>query len=189
VKHQIVGGEPAAWCEDPTHLGINYKKGAYEGDLSWVRDLPVRLSNPAKLVYSVHEYPKEIGGYPGSESGAGYIERMNRTGGWLVSENVAPVWIGEMGASMISAASREWGRTLLDYMNGKAPGGPTFQENQQGVSGDWWAWGHLNGQNPNGCVGKDGKVRPEQSWFIDQMLFRKDVLAQPDDSRRLQKGL
>jgi endoglucanase len=151
---------------------INYKKGAYEGDLSCLRDLPVRLSNPAKLVYSVHEYPREIGGYPGPESGPGYTERMNRTWGWLVIEIVAPVWIGEMGASMTSAASRAWGTTLLDYMNGKALGGPVFTTVQQPVSGDWWAWGCLTGQNPNGCVGEDGKVRPEQAPYIDQMLFR-----------------
>ena len=44
---------------------LNYRIGACEGDLSVVRDLPVALTNPAKLVYSVHEYPKEIGGYRG----------------------------------------------------------------------------------------------------------------------------
>jgi aryl-phospho-beta-D-glucosidase BglC (GH1 family) len=151
---------------------INYKKGAYEGDLSCVRDRPIRLTNPAKRVYSVHEYPREIGGYPGPESGRGYIDRMNKMWGWLITENVAPVWIGEMGASMLSSASQEWGTTLLNYMNGKAAGGLILTGIQQGVSGDWWAWGCLTGQNPNGCVGKDGKVRPEQAPFIDQMLFR-----------------
>ena len=151
---------------------INYKKDAYEGDLSVVRDLPIKLTNPAKLVYSVHEYPKEIGGYHGPESGPGYIERMNKMWGWLIRENVAPVWIGEMGASMVSTTSKEWGTTLLDYMNGKAPGGLTFKHDQQYVSGDWWAWGCLTGQNPNGCVREDGKLRPEQAVFIDRILFR-----------------
>jgi hypothetical protein len=132
----------------------------------------VKLKNPAKRVYSVHEYPREIGGYPGPESGRGYIDRMNKMWGWLITENVAPVWIGEMGASMLSSASQEWGTTLLNYMNGKAAGGLILTGIQQGVSGDWWAWGCLTGQNPNGCVGKDGKVRPEQAPFIDQMLFR-----------------
>ena len=74
---------------------IDYKKGAYEGDLSCVRTA-IRLTNPGKLVYSVHEYPKEIGEYPGPESGRGYIDRMNKMWGWLLTENVAPVWIGEM---------------------------------------------------------------------------------------------
>jgi len=154
---------------------INYKTGAYEGDLSPVRRLPVVLSRPAKLVYSVHEYPKEIGAYPGPESGAGYIERMNKTWGWLITENVAPVWIGEMGASMASPASRAWGATLLDYLNGKAPGGLRFSGNQQPIGGDWWAWGCLTGQNPNGCVGENGQVRPEQAPFISGMRFQAVV--------------
>jgi hypothetical protein len=97
---------------------------------------------------------------------------MNQLWGWLVTENIAPVWIGEMGVSMTSEASKKWGATLLDYMNGKAAGGLTLAENQPGVSGDWWAWGCLKGQNPNGCVVDDGNVRPEQAFFIDQMLFR-----------------
>jgi hypothetical protein len=150
---------------------INYKIGAFQGDLSVVRNLPVVLSNPTKLVYSVHEYPKEIGGYRGPESGPGYIERMNKMWGWLITENVAPVWIGEMGASMTSGASKAWGQTLLGYMNGEAPGGPTFSGRERPIGGDWWAWGCLTGQNPNGCVGEDGKVRPEQAPFINQMLF------------------
>ena len=61
-----------------------------------------------------------------------------------------------------SATSKAWGQTLLDYMNGKARGGPTFSRSQQPIGGDWWAWGCLTGQNPNGCVGEDGKVRPGQ---------------------------
>jgi hypothetical protein len=93
--------------------------------------------------------------------------------GWLVQENVAPVWIGEMGASMASATGKAWGRTLLDYMNGKAPGGPVFKGDDQPISGCWWLWGHLDDQNPDGRLGPDGKLRPEQAPFIDAMLFRR----------------
>jgi len=63
-------------------------------------------------------------------------------------------------------------------MNGRAPGGPTFSGGQQPIGGDWWAWGCLTGQNPNGCVGEDGKVRPEQAPFINQILFRPSTPAQ-----------
>ena len=151
---------------------INYKTGAFEGDLSVARRLPIRLTNPAKLIYSVHEYPKEIGGYSGPESGAGYIERRNKMWGWLITEDVAPVWIGEMGASMKSVASKAWGETLLGYMNGTASGGLKFSGRQQPVSGDWWVWGCLNGQNPDGCLAEDGKLRPRQAPFIERMRFR-----------------
>lgn len=152
---------------------INYKINAYEGDLSVVRTLPVILRDPSKLVYSVHEYPREIGGYSGPESGPGYIARMNRTWGWLVAENVAPVWIGEMGSSLAAAPSKAWGETLLSYMNGEAPGGPRFGGRQQPISGDWWVWGNLPGQVPNGCLAEDGGLRPEQAPFIARMLPRR----------------
>jgi hypothetical protein len=150
---------------------INYRQDAYEGDLSVVRSLPVVLSHPAKLVYSVHEYPKEIGGYRGAESGSAYRDRMQKTWGWLITEDRAPVWIGEMGSSLISPGSKAWGQTLLDYMNGKAPGGPRFSDRRQPIGGDWWAWGCLTGQNPDGCLAEDGKVRSEQADSIRQMLF------------------
>jgi hypothetical protein len=86
---------------------------------------------------------------------------------------VAPVWIGEMGASMSSVASRSWGETLLDYMNGVAPNGIRFSAKQQPVSGNWWIWGNLTGQNPDGCIGANGRLRPEQASFINRMLFRR----------------
>ena len=152
---------------------INYKINAYEGDLSVVRTLPIVLRDPSKLVYSVHEYPKEIGGYPGAESGPDYVARMNKTWGWLVTENVAPVWIGEMGSSMAAAPSKAWGETLLSYMNGEAHGGPTFTGRQQPISGDWWVWGNLSDQVPNGCVADNGRLRPEQAPFIARMLPRR----------------
>ena len=152
---------------------INYKINAYEGDLSVVRTSPVVLRDPSKLVYSVHEYPKEIGGYPGAESGPDYVARMNKTWGWLVTENVAPVWIGEMGSSMAAAPSKAWGETLLSYMNGEAHGGPTFTGRQQPISGDWWVWGNLSDQVPNGCVADNGRLRPEQAPFIARMQMRR----------------
>ena len=98
---------------------------------------------------------------------------MNKTWGWLVSENAAPVWIGEMGSSMLVAPSKVWGETLLSYMNGEAPGGPKFEGDTQPISGDWWVWGNLSDQVPNGCLAKDGSLRPEQTPFIAKMRPRR----------------
>ena len=152
---------------------INYRIDAYEGDLSVVKTLPVVLSRPSKLVYSVHEYPKEIGGYRGPESGPGYVDRMNKTWGWLISKNVAPVWIGEMGSSMTTDGERAWGATLLSYMNGSAPNGLRFTLKQQPVSGDWWCWGYRQGELPDGCLTQGGAMRPEQRPCIQQMLSQR----------------
>ena len=151
---------------------INYKIDAYEGDLSPAKTLPIVLTNPAKLVYSVHEYPKEVGGYKGPESGPGYIDRMNHTWGWLITQNIAPVWIGEMGSSMATPQQKAWGNTLLSYMNGTAAGGLRFKKGEQPISGDWWCWGYLTGETPDGCLEQDGTLRPEQAPYIEQLMFR-----------------
>jgi endoglucanase/chitinase len=153
---------------------INYNVDSYEGDFSHPTWLPITVNNPAKLVYSVHEYPKEVGGYKGAESGPEYIARMNRTWGWLITQNIAPVWIGEMGTSANTPEGIAWGKTLLDYMNGKAEGGIRFSKNKQPISGDWWWWGGNLTYKPDGCLDKNAKLRPEQTPFIKEMLFRRN---------------
>ena len=95
---------------------------------------------------------------------------MNHSWGYLISENIAPVWIGEMGASMTNARAEAWADTLLAYMNGKAPGGLTLAAGQPGVSGSWWLWGNLDHDNPNGYLLPDGKPRTRQARVVHQMM-------------------
>jgi endoglucanase len=91
------------------------------------------------------------------------IRHLNETWGWLVTENLAPIFVGEMGSSMSSAQSRQWAETIVPYLNGAAPDGLRLPAGGQGVSTDWWVWGHLPGQNPNGSLEADWKTpRPEQ---------------------------
>jgi endoglucanase len=132
------------------------------GDCRGVRKYPVTLNVPNKLVYSVHEYPGEISGQK-IDSGPALIHRMEEEWGWIVNTNLAPVFIGEMGASMASPRSRAWAATVVPYFNGVGPDGLRIGAGGQGVSTDWWAWGHLEGQNPNGTLQADWKTpRREQ---------------------------
>ena len=175
VMYQNVGNAVLAVNPDALIICesiINYKIDAYEGDFSVVKTLPIVLRHPEKLVYSVHEYPKEIGAYKGPESGAGYVDRMNKTWGWLIRQNIAPVWVGEMGSTMKTPEDKAWGDTLLSYLNGVAPGGLRFSKNQRPVSGDWWLWGYRPGELPDGCLTQAGTLRPEQAPFIRQLLFQ-----------------
>lgn len=123
-------------------------------DCRGVRRYPVSLNTPGKVVYSVHEYPGEISAQKIS-SGAALVKRMNEMWGWLITGNIAPVFVGEMGSSMTSQQSMEWAGTIVPYLNGTAPDGLRIAEGGQGVSTDWWAWGHLPGQNPDGTLEQD----------------------------------
>ena len=178
VGNAILTVNPGALiiCEGPIEyrgaaegLGMTPGVPAPEGDLSGVAKKPVVLNIPDKVVYSVHEYPTEVNGYP-INSGPEYIKRMNQVWGYLVSQDIAPVWIGEMGASMKSASSRAWAATLIPYMNGTAPGGIRLRPGALGVSGSWWLWGNLDKQNPNGYLQRNGRPRPEQERVVRQLM-------------------
>lgn len=149
--------------------GVN----AREGDLTMVASLPVTLNvnrRPVtdKVVYSVHEYPKEIEGL--SEPAA--VAHFNTVWGYLVGSNIAPVWIGEAGSSMRdddnlptdNPTDAEWARILTGYVNGRdgAMGGLTFARNQRGISTTWWRWGYHPGEQPDGTLNSDGTLKQDQ---------------------------
>jgi endoglucanase len=138
-------------------------------DCRGVRKRPITLDVPDKLVYSVHEYPGEISGQKVS-SGPALVKRMNEMWGWLINENLAPVFVGEMGSSMVSPESAAWAATIVPYLNGSAPDGLRIPASGQGVSTDWWAWGHLGGQIPDGTLESDWKTpRPQQEAVYSKL--------------------
>ncbi len=141
------------------------------GDLSLAERDPVRLSAPDKVVYSIHDYPTEIGGFS-PDSGPLKVSYMNRVWGYLVSKDIAPVWIGEMGANMTSANDFAWAHTLTDYANGRTadPDAPRFKPGQQGIGIDWWAAGYFphSGDQPSGIFNVLGVVNRAQQIVYDK---------------------
>jgi len=133
------------------------------------RKYPPALAVPNKLVYSVHEYPKEISGQKIS-SGPGLVKRMNEQWGWVYNENITPVFVGEMGSSMLSKESKAWAATIVPYLNGSGPDALHVPAGGQPPSTDWWDWGYLPGQNPNGILQADWKTpRPEQEAVYEKL--------------------
>jgi uncharacterized protein YmfQ (DUF2313 family) len=155
---QAIDPRPLIICEGPqnygqtfatgtTSDGYNYGSGTTyfgnSGDLTLVRTLPVTLSLPNKVYYSVHEYPPETSGNPADAASSAKIANMNAVWGYLVIENIAPVWLGEMGTylngnSTQLAQSTAWCAMMVSYLNGTAAGGPAFSGTQQGIGWDWW---------------------------------------------------
>ncbi len=149
-------------------------------DLSFVARQPVTLRIPNQVVYSVHDYPAPIGDVR-PDSGPVKIRAMNAAWGYLVTNHIAPVWIGEMGASLDGegpdskggrlAGERAWASTLVDYVNGAhgAQGGPTFSGPEQPIGTNWWAWGNLTGQRPNGTLNRLHQLRPAQQQVYQKL--------------------
>lgn len=151
-------------CEGPINFTRTFLNGKLMPagangiqELTLAGTLPVDVGAP-EVVYSVHHYPGWLSGQR-PDSGAAAVAFMNEAWGFLVTQKLAPVWIGEMGASLdgtngISKQIGEiaWAKTLVSYLNGgeSARGGPSFSGNQQPISSDWWYFGYGPGQQMNG---------------------------------------
>ncbi|MES2222229.1 MAG: cellulase family glycosylhydrolase [Acidobacteriota bacterium] len=171
-------------CEGPQTHDWNPPNGMAdigpEGDLTAVGGVngaakkPVVLHIPNQVVYSVHEYGPEVDDFGVNEQPSTLIPHMNAAWGYLVTQHIAPVWIGEMGSSLDSPVEQNWAQAMVDYMNGKygAAGGPVFVGNQQGIGGDWWLWGEFDGEVPDGTLEDDWKTpRPDQKAITDQISY------------------
>lgn len=174
----IICPGPLFYQPPPTESGMDARWATPAGNLSAAGTKPVKLPVPNKLVYTVHEYPDEVSDitrYGHAEFGPDYIDRLNRSWGYLVRDNIAPVWIGEMGTSLRTSGQRAWADTLLGYMNGAygKQGGPTFRGDQQPIGGCWWLIGPSN-DPPFGLQTEwgIGNYRPEQKALTDKMLMR-----------------
>jgi endoglucanase len=133
------------------------------------RKYPPTLVVPHKLVYSVHEYPGEISGQKIS-SGPALIRRMNEAWGWVYNEKIAPIFVGEMGASMTSEQAKAWAATIVPYLNGIGSDALRVPSGGQAVSTDWWDWGYLPGQSPDGTLQADWKTpKPEQEAVYSKL--------------------
>jgi aryl-phospho-beta-D-glucosidase BglC (GH1 family) len=136
-------------CEGPQNYGGSFDGGsgvtAPEGDLTAVASDPVVLSGAnggsSHVIYSVHEYPYEVSDIT-ADSGTAAISRYNAVWGYLETQNIAPVWIGEAGSTMSDSDDTAWADTLTAYVNGQegADGGPTFHGSEQGISTTWYSW-------------------------------------------------
>lgn len=101
------------------HDGESYWWG---GNLAGAKDFPVRLDVPDKLVYSPHDYPETV--HPQSWfSSNDYPKNLSavwdRTWGYLASEKIAPILIGEFGTKYQTENDKLWLQTLAGYIKQK----------------------------------------------------------------------
>jgi endoglucanase len=67
----------------------------YASDLTGVASHPVRLTEPNKVVYSMHDY--HWFHTDAHQTQAAYIAAVTQKGGYILANKIAPLWIGEFG--------------------------------------------------------------------------------------------
>jgi endoglucanase len=134
------------------HVLIICEGLGYAADLTEAARHPVALERPGQVVYSLHDYPWF---HPGGQRRRAYLDQMRRNGGYLLTEQVAPVWIGEFGNDT---------RSLANF--GLSPSAPSGSAAWWGNFQAWltdydvdWCWWALNPTQPQGTIPVAGRHR------------------------------
>ncbi len=127
-------------------------------NLMGVKDYPVQISNPKKLVYSPHEYGPTV--YPqewfsASDFPSNMPAIWEKNFNFIITQNIAPLLVGEFGIRDTGGTDEVWFDTFLKYM---------------GTSYSWtyWCWnpnsgdtgGLLDDQWTNIVTWKMNKLKP-----------------------------
>ena len=128
-----------------TYYGQSYWWG---GNLMGVKDHPVVLNVPNKLVYSAHDYPNSVYPQPWFQA-ANYPANLpalfTQMWGYIYQQNIAPVWVGEFGTKLVDPKDAPWLKALTAYMGGdfNNDGTSDLAAGKKGISWTYWSW------NPN----------------------------------------
>ena len=69
------------------------------------------------MVYSPHVYPAEVSDVP-KDYGPNWITRMNTLWGFLIKENIAPVFVGECGDWLATPDAQAWAEAFVNSTAG-----------------------------------------------------------------------
>ena len=107
---------------------------SYACDLSDAGNHPIRLSVPNKVVYSMHDY--SWSSHDG-ENQSSYNDHMHKKGGYLLTSNTAPVWVGEFGhvAGTATPQTTGWWTFVMAWLK------------DQDLDWCWWALNPTHGQS------------------------------------------
>ena len=126
-------------CEGPS----------FAADLAGVARHPVRLERPGKVVYSLHDYSWF---HPAGQPRSAYFGQMHRAGGYILTEGIAPLWIGEFGNDT---------RSVDNFGRAATPAAGWWNNIEAWLTehdADW-CWWPLNPTQPRGTVPVTGQHR------------------------------
>ncbi len=118
------------------------------GNLMGVKDRPIELNTPGRLVYSAHDYPNSIYGQPWFNDPAfpnNLPSKFEQMWGYIYKQNIAPVYLGEFGSKLTDPKDLAWLDKMQAYLSGDfdANGTTDIASGKQGIHWTWWSW------NPN----------------------------------------
>jgi aryl-phospho-beta-D-glucosidase BglC (GH1 family) len=125
-----------------TYQGQSYWWG---GNLMGVKDRPIELNVPNKLVYSAHDYPDSVyaqSWFQDPSYPANLPAKFDQMWGYIYRQDIAPVWLGEFGTNLVDPKDAPWLQAITNYIGGdfNNDGVKDIPASQQGISWTYWSW-------------------------------------------------
>ncbi|MDG4666483.1 Calx-beta domain-containing protein [Mycobacterium sp. 236(2023)] len=168
-----------------TYQGQNYWWG---GNLMGVKDRPIVLNVPNRVVYSPHDYPNSVYNQPWFQQanfGAALPDKFEQAWGYIYEQNIAPIYLGEFGTRMNDPKDVIWYEAITSYLSGDFDNNGTIDipAGTQDMSWTFWSW-NPNSTDTGGILADDWKtVNANKMAYLEQIQFDFDdsspgVLAQ-----------
>ncbi|MCB0923928.1 MAG: cellulase family glycosylhydrolase [Mycobacterium sp.] len=128
-----------------SYQGQNYWWG---GNLMGVKDRPIVLDVPNRVVYSPHDYPNSVWPQPWFQTadfGANLPNVFRQAWGYIYEDNIAPIWVGEFGTKLQDPKDVVWFEAITSYLSGDFDNNGTIDipAGTEDMSWAYWSW------NPN----------------------------------------
>jgi chitinase len=125
-----------------TYQGQSYWWG---GNLMGVKDHPIELNTPNKLVYSPHDYPDSVYAQPWFQEPdfpGNLPAKFDQMWGYIYQQDIAPVYLGEFGTNLTDPKDTPWLKAITAYLGGdfNNDGARDIPAGQYGPSWTFWSW-------------------------------------------------
>jgi endoglucanase len=140
------------------------------GNLEGVKNYPVRLNVPNKLVYSPHEYGPGVYNQPWFSDPTfpnNMPKRWEIGFHYIATQGIAPILIGEFGGRQVDSSSKEgiWQQKFVDYID------------QNNLSFTYWDW-NPNSSDTGGILLDDWKtVDVAKQQLLSKLLSTDSILS------------
>ncbi|SBS75523.1 Glycoside hydrolase family 5 [uncultured Mycobacterium sp.] len=143
--------------------------GTYQGESYWwggnlmgVKDRPIVLSVPNRVVYSPHDYPNSVYAQPWFQTanfGADLPNVFRKAWGYIYEDNIAPIYVGEFGTKLSDPKDAVWFEALTSYLSGDFDNNGTVDiaAGTEDMSWTFWSW-NPNSGDTGGILADDWKT-------------------------------
>ncbi|HEV3084860.1 MAG TPA: cellulase family glycosylhydrolase, partial [Gemmataceae bacterium] len=139
----------------------NGQSNWWGGNLMGAGAFPVVLNIGNRVVYSAHEYPASVA-WQSWFNAANYPNNLashwDTFWGYLYRQNIAPVWIGELGSKLQTTTDQQWYQQITQYLGDTSSSAGSA--GRAGISWTWWSW------NPDS--GDTGGILQDDWQTVDQ---------------------